>query len=688
MCLSYRVVNLDTFEISPPTTKYLYHKEYGEYAQQDDLSEFIALLESCDYVVGHNLKFDLGYLRAARIKWSATTWCTMIGEYVLARGTHMPLSLEATAIRRKTSLKKGEEAHKLFLSGIGYEIMPINIVTEYIEADVQACAEIFIQQWQEFHDPEKTRKLINIIKLMNDMLDFILEIEHNGISIDLDMLSKIKADYQAEQESITKRLEEIAASVMGDTPIKLTSNDDMSTLIYSRRVIDKKLHKETFNIGTDIRGRPLYPPRMTNVQFANAVRTTTKRVEKTEAHHCPTCDGKGYVYKTKKDGEAYKRPTQCASCDGRGFILVSTGEIAGFKLMPSGPRDAAAHGFTISADDLDRLIDQAKRKDNLLAVEFLTKKKRLNAINTYLNSFVMGIEFWTRDDGLIHPNFNQTVTKTARLSSNDPNFQNQPKGRKFAVRKTIRSRWHDIGGRILEIDYAGLEFCVAGELSRDKQIIHDILNNKDVHAQTAVIINEIPKEEVGKYHFKGEHKDLRNDAKPYTFAPLYGGTGANEPPHVQKYFQEFFVIYSGHEEWQLLQMDNVVKFGYIATPSGREYTFPGTRRLRGKRTTNATNIVNYPVQGFATGDIVPLACVRSLRRFRELGLRSCLILTVHDSIVVDVYPGELERVKEALEWAMTEIPSEIKERWDYDMVLPLRVEASAGPNWADMETLH
>lgn len=260
------------------------------------------------------------------------------------------------------------------------------------------------------------------------------------------------------------------------------------------------------------------------------------------------------------------------------------------------------------------------------------------------------------------------------------NFQNQPKGKKFPVRGAIVSRWKELGGLILEADFSGLEFVVAGELSRDPQIIEDILNGKDVHRQTASIVHQKPKEEVTK--------DERNAVKPETFKPLYGGTGdANTPPHIKKYYDEFFNIYVRHGEWQHEQMAAVLRCGKVRTPSGREYAFPGTRRIKGGRTTNATRIVNYPVQGFATGDIVPLACIRAYGRFKQLGLKSLLILTVHDSIVVDVYPGELQAVCEALKWAMTEMHDEIKSRWKYEMIMPLKCEMAVGPTWMDGEEL-
>lgn len=257
------------------------------------------------------------------------------------------------------------------------------------------------------------------------------------------------------------------------------------------------------------------------------------------------------------------------------------------------------------------------------------------------------------------------------------NFQNQPKEKKFPIRRCVVSRFKN--GLITECDFSGLEFVVAGELSRDQQIIDDILNGKDIHRQTASIVHQKDKELVTK--------DERNEVKPYTFAPLYGGQGANEPQHIQKYFKEFFNIYVRHGEWQIEQMDSVMARGFVRTPSGREYRFPGTRRLKGGRTTNSTAIVNYPVQGFATGDIVPLACIRALREMKKRNLQSCLIITVHDSIVVDTHPDEKDEVAEVLRLATTGCPVEIKQRWNYEMVLPLKSEVSRGVNWMQMEVV-
>ena len=114
--------------------------------------------------------------------------------------------------------------------------------------------------------------------------------------------------------------------------------------------------------------------------------------------------------------------------------------------------------------------------------------------------------------------------------------------------------------------------------------------------------------------------------------------------------------------------------------------FEDARRLGNGRITNATAVVNYPVQGFA-GVIMQLACVRALRAFREQHLKSKIILTVHDSLVADVYPGELEAVKKALVWALSGVQEEMKERFDYDFVLPLDVEMEIGKNWMEMDEI-
>jgi DNA polymerase I-like protein with 3'-5' exonuclease and polymerase domains len=672
---------------SAPKHFVLFHKEVQKQDAADiDISGFVEDLAAANTFVAHNAKYDLAYIQSffpPEVLSSVPDriWCTMVTEYILARSVRTPLSLEQTAIRRGVSLKKTDLVSNLFKGGIGFEEMPLDVVVEYADADVLSTCQIFIQQLQEMFAPDNGG-LRPVLELSFDMLRFLQHIEDNGICIDLGVLDQVEQEYVQEKAQILGRLEDIARHVMGDTPINLNSGADVSMLIYSRKIVDKALHKQVFNIGTDARGKSLRPPQMSERQFIGHVRSNTEIARKTVAHNCSSCNGFGKIRKTKKDGTPFKKETKCVRCAGAGLIFVQLREVAGLRLSPESAEDASANGFKTDKATIKRLQSKVAYWEDTnplkeQAQQFLQGLTRLNAINTYLDSFVRNIKHWTREDGLLHAQFNQTVTRTGRLSSSNPNFQNQPKSGKFPVRKCVVSRWQAQGGQIIEADFSGLEFRVAGELSRDPQIIADIFDGKDVHKQTACIINQCSPADVSK--------DMRQSAKAYTFAPLYGGMGASEPPHVQEYFKEYFNIYERLGAWHKELMTGVLKTGIVRTPSGREFHFPDAHRTRSGRVTNATAIVNYPVQSFATADIVPLACVRALRLFMEEKLHSKIILTVHDSIVVDCYPNEQDRVFHLLYEAMSSgIADDIKNRFGYELCMPLDIEIVCGPNW--MET--
>ena len=655
-------------ELGEPKRAIFHHNEKDS---PDSPDELIQDLKSASKIIAHNAKFDLMYLLEANFPIPSKVHCTMVGEYLLARGQHIDKSLKGTAIRRQVQLKKSDLVDEMFKKGTGFEAMPLDTVIEYADADVLSCAQIYQQQVNEIGS------LTPVLNLTHDMLLFLCEMEQNGIRIDLDELEKVELDYLKEKEQIENTLNAIVSDVMGDTPINLNSGIDMTKVVYSRVVANRDLHKATFNIGVDSRGKSLYAPKMTPNKFAIAVRNTTRVVKKTIAHQCPNCKGKGYYQRYKKNGQPWAKTSNCKDCDTLGVILQNTNATAGLKLVPQGPTDASINGFKTDKTTIKRLVTQAQAKGNEKAVQFLEGVSRLNAISTYLDSFVKGIQTWTRHDGILHANFNQTTTRTGRLSSSNPNFQNQPKGSKFPVRKCVISRFE--GGHIIEADFSGLEFRVAGELSKDSQIIDDITNGKDVHKQTAAIINQCCESKIDKTQ--------RQMAKAYTFAPLYGGLGMGEPDHIRNYFKEYFNIYKGLKEWHTELVDAVMSEGIIRTPSGREFAFPNAQRLHGGRITNQTAVVNYPVQSFATADIVPLSCVRALRKFKELNLQSKIILTVHDSIVVDCHPSEFKEVTDTLVWAMRDIEEELMQRFDYKPLLPLDIEILFGENWLNNKEL-
>ena len=565
--------------------------------------------------------------------------------------------------------KKSDLVDELFKSGVGFEAMPLATVIEYAVADVRSCGEIFLDQTNDYAK-EENASLVPIRDLSNEMLLTLVQMERNGIYINQNALADVKQEFTEEKAELEKRLQQIVEEVMGDTPINLNSGADMTQVVYSRRVKDRNIHRSVFNIGVGANGKPLRPPRMKLGEFQKAVRTTTEVVKRTIAVCCDTCRGSGTIQKFKVNGDPYKNRTKCPDCKGAGALYKPTGQTAGLKLSPKDASYASINGFKTDKETLQLLITEAHQKGSDIAVEFLTKISRLNAVSTYLDSFVQGIETYTRPTSFLHSNFNQCVTATGRLSSSNPNFQNQPK-RGFPIRRCVVSRFEN--GLITEADFVSLEWICAGELSRDQQIIDDIRSGKDVHTQTATIIHQCKPEDVTK--------ELRASCKKYTFAPTYGGLLSTEAPHVQVYAREFFRIYKGLGGYHKTLTAGVLKNGIVQTPSGRQFHWANAKRFGNGRISNQTQIVNYPVQSFGN-DLVQLSCIRTQRRLKELGLKSLLILSVHDSIVIDTAPDEVEAVNEVLTWAMTGVLEEATQRWSYEFVLPLGIDIEVGKTWS------
>ena len=565
--------------------------------------------------------------------------------------------------------KKSDLVDELFKSGVGFEAMPLATVIEYAVADVRSCGEIFLDQTNDYAK-EENASLVPIRDLSNEMLLTLVQMERNGIYIDQNALADVKQEFTEEKAELEKRLQQIVEEVMGDTPINLNSGADMTQVVYSRRVKDRNIHRSVFNIGVGANGKPLRPPRMKLGEFQKAVRTTTEVVKRTIAVCCDTCRGSGTIQKFKVNGDPYKNRTKCPDCKGAGALYKPTGQTAGLKLSPKDASYASINGFKTDKETLQLLITEAHQKGSDIAVEFLTKISRLNAVSTYLDSFVQGIETYTRPSSFLHSNFNQCITATGRLSSSNPNFQNQPK-RGFPIRRCVVSRFEN--GLITEADFVSLEWICAGELSRDQQIIDDIRSGKDVHTQTATIIHQCKPEDVTK--------ELRASCKKYTFAPTYGGLLSTEAPHVQVYAREFFRIYKGLGGYHKTLTAGVLKNGIVQTPSGRQFHWANAKRFGNGRISNQTQIVNYPVQSFGN-DLVQLSCIRTQRRLNELGLKSLLILSVHDSIVIDTAPDEVEAVNDVLTWAMTGVLEEATQRWSYEFVLPLGIDIEVGKTWS------
>ena len=617
-----------------------------------------AVLDKTTVLVGHNIKFDLRWLRACGFVYTGKVHDTMICEYLINGGSKVPLSLKKCCERYALSPKKTDLTEKYLQDKISFEKMPWPIVQEYGEADVQVTKELYEAQLDNMPD-----RLKATLELSNELCDLLTDMELEGIQISRENLMNIKEEYTKEIRTLESFLTGEIKRVMGDTEINLDSSEDRSRVIFSREVLDKKRWAMTFNLGYEDRGnarRKKRPKRMTPAVLSQNVARQTRLLYKTKVESCNKCGGSGHFYAMKKDGTIGKQRRICKACRGKGVVYIRQKEIAGFKMNINSVDDITVHGFKTDKGMIDKLVSSANSQQKI----FVESYSRYNAIKTYLKIFIEGIEKGLDSKDKIHPQFMQCVTSTGRLSSRNPNFQNMPRGGTFPVRKVVVSKWQ--GGYILEGDYSQLEFRVAGFLAEDEKVYEDVKNNVDVHAYTASILGV-----------------SRQDAKADTFKPLYGGL-MGTPKQVQ-YYKAFKDKYKGVTRWHEDLCNEAVTEQHITLPNGRHFAFENTYRLRHGGVTNATSIKNYPVQGFATADLLPIALIYLKKLLTDNNMKSKICNTVHDSIVLDVYPSEKELAIDLLKTAMLSLKSECIRRYGFEYDMPIGIELKIGYNWLDQK---
>jgi len=246
-------------------------------------------------------------------------------------------------------------------------------------------------------------------------------------------------------------------------------------------------------------------------------------------------------------------------------------------------------------------------------------------------------------------------------------MQNMPRGGTFPVKKVFISRWE--GGHIMEADFAQLEFRVAAFLSQDALAIAEIASGFDVHSYTAKVISD------------AGQATTRQEAKEHTFAPLFGATGYGRTPSEAAYYHHFIEKYEGIAAWHKRLGNEAIRYQKITNVGGRQYAFPNTERRPNGLPTNFTMIKNYPVQGFATGDVVPVVLVELESRL--MPMRSTLVNSVHDSMVIDIHPYERDQVIEIINSMNMDLNQIIYDYYKVKMNVPLLLEAKIGPNWLD-----
>jgi DNA polymerase I-like protein with 3'-5' exonuclease and polymerase domains len=612
------------------------------------------LLDATTILIGHNIAYDLMWLWESGFRYDGPVFDTMLAEYILQRGIKQPLSLEACAERHDLATKKQDTLKQYFAKDMGVDEIPRAELAQYLSADLRATQQLCDMQYKRLNSTDDAR-LMDTVIFTNKVCLALAKIYRRGFKVDVDVLNDVKDEFEKEKQEIEDRLNKQVKEIMGDTPINLNSPEQLSWIIYSRKPKDKTTWMNNFT------------PYMSKEELLRNVKANSNIMYKTVAERCPVCHGTGRIKKLKKDGTPYANLPKCVNCHALGYVFTPTTKIAGFRFNPPNVKWVSANGFSVNKKMLDVLQHMTKRTNSMKAYNFLSDIQRLSALDTYLSSFVDGIRAYTKSDGMLHVRLLQHRTATGRFSGADPNMQNMPRGGTFPVKKVFVSRWE--GGQILEADFAQLEFRTAAFLSQDKIAMKEIEDGFDVHSYTASVISDAGEE------------TSRQEAKAHTFAPLYGATGFGRSAAQATYYKHFTDKYKEINLWHSRLAKEAIGSKKITIPSGREFSFPDVVRRGNGSVTSFTQIKNYPVQSFATADIVPLIMLEIDARLDNM--QSCIVNTVHDSIVIDVHPNESSQVHEVIESVNREMKHIIDRQYQIDFNVPLLLESKIGNNWLD-----
>ena len=356
-------------------------------------------------------------------------------------------------------------------------------------------------------------------------------------------------------------------------------------------------------------------------------------------------------------------------------------DMAGFAFNIASPKQVGEVLF-----ERLRIVDKAKKTKS---GQYSTSEEVLEGLRTkhpivgkildhrglkkLLTTYVDALpELVNPETGRIHTSFNQTVTATGRLSSTGPNLQNIPI-RNDDGKEIRRAFIPEPGCEFFSADYSQIELRIMAHLSGDDNLIEAFRSGEDIHAATAAKIYHVPLEEVTR--------EQRSRAKTANFGIIYGISvfGLAERMGVSRaeakeLIDNYFATYSGVKRYMDESIRVAREKGYIETILHRKRYLPDITShnsvVRGYAERNA---INAPIQGSAA-DIIKVAMIEIYRRFREEGLRSTMMLQVHDELNFSVYPDERERVQQIVVEAMESA---------YPMQVPLRADYGWGANWLE-----
>ena len=318
-------------------------------------------------------------------------------------------------------------------------------------------------------------------------------------------------------------------------------------------------------------------------------------------------------------------------------------------------------GYSTSAEVLEKLAPECPFVADILEYRQLTKLK-----STYAD----GLTAYIGPDERIHTTFQQTITATGRLSSVEPNLQNIPI--RMELGRQIRKVFIPKEGCVLvDADYSQIELRVLAHMSGDENLIHAYREAQDIHRLTASQVFHIPFDEV---------TDLqRRNAKAVNFGIVYGisSFGLSQDLSIsrkeaQEYIQKYFETYPKIKEFLDFCVTEAREKGYARTMFGRRRPMPELKSSNFMQRSFGERVaMNAPIQGTAA-DIIKIAMIRVDQRLKAEGLKSRLLLQVHDELLIEAYTEELDAVEQILSEEMEGAA---------ELSVPLEIDMKQGKNW-------
>lgn len=335
------------------------------------------------------------------------------------------------------------------------------------------------------------------------------------------------------------------------------------------------------------------------------------------------------------------------------------GEILFDKLKLPGAKKNK-NGYATDIDVLKKLTEYP----------IINKILEYRALAKLYSTYIDGIINTIREDGKIHTIYTQTLTRTGRLSSIEPNLQNIPMRSEYGrlIRKAFIPENNSV---ILSSDYSQIELRVFAHLSEVNDLINAFKEGVDIHTKTAMDIFKVPME--------GVTKNMRRQAKAVNFGILYGisSYGLAEDigipvKEAKEFINKYFETYPGVKDYMDKEIDEAKRTGYVKTIMNRKRVIEELKSSNYKvRSMGERMALNTPVQGSAS-DILKKAMVEINNIFEKENIKSKMLLQVHDELIFNVYNDEIDKVKDIVYNTMTKV---------FELKVPLDVDIELGNNW-------